>query len=240
MNILGVDIGGTHIKFRTQQQREPVKVPSGPKMTPEIMMAAIHQFTEGWEYDHVTIGYPGPVIHERPLLDPHNLGHGWVRFDFSKAFHNRPLHLLNDAAMQALGSYQGGRMLYLGLGTGLGSAMVVDGEVEAMELAHLPWRKHKTYEEYLGKAGLHRDGHKKWRRNVLKVIEIMGHALEADYVVLGGGNAKLMKELPANVILGSNENAFKGAFLIWKKRGHAPASRGSGPRGRRAPKKSAG
>ena len=215
MNILGVDIGGTNLKFRTQQQPEAIKVPSGPTMTPDVMMAAIKQRTKGWKYDRISVGYPGPVIHERPLLEPHNLGTGWVRFDFKKAFGNKPLHLVNDAAMQALGSYNGGRMLYLGLGTGLGSAMVVDGSVQAMELAHLPWRKGKTYEDYLGKAGLRRDGPRKWRKNVLKVIELMSHALEADYVVLGGGNAKLMKDLPDNIRLGSNDNAFKGAFLLW-------------------------
>lgn len=215
MNILGVDIGGTNLKFRTQQQPEAIKVPSGPTMTPDVMMAAIKQRTKGWKYDRISVGYPGPVIHERPLLEPHNLGTGWVRFDFKKAFGNKPLHLVNDAAMQALGSYTGGRMLYLGLGTGLGSAMVVDGSVQAMELAHLPWRKGKTYEDYLGKAGLRRDGPRKWRKNVLKVIELMSHALEADYVVLGGGNAKLMKDLPDNIRLGSNDNAFKGAFLLW-------------------------
>jgi polyphosphate glucokinase len=217
MNILGVDIGGTNLKFRTQQMKEVIKVPSGPKMTPEVMMAAIKQHTKGWNYDHVSVGFPGPVIHERPLLEPHNLGKGWVRFDFKKAFGNKPLKLLNDAAMQAMGSYKGGRMLYLGLGTGLGSAMVVDGSVEAMELAHLPWRKGQTYEDYLGKAGLRRSGRRTWRKNVLKVIELMSHALEADYVVLGGGNAKLMKKLPDNVLLGSNDNAFKGAFMLWER-----------------------
>lgn len=220
MNILGVDIGGTHVKVRTQQHPEVVKIKSGPKMTPEIMMAAIRQVTKDWDYDHVTIGYPGPVVHERPLTEPHNLGKGWVRFDFKKAFDNKPLHLLNDAAMQALGSYHGGRMLYLGLGTGLGSAMVVDGKVEAMELAHLPWRKGKTYEDYLGKTGLHHAGHKKWNKNALKVITLMAHALETDYVVLGGGNAKLIRDLPANVVLGSNDNAFKGAFMVWQKDGN--------------------
>lgn len=216
MNILGVDIGGTNLKFRTQQQPAAIKVPSGPTMTPDVMMAAIKERTKGWKYDHVSVGYPGPVIHERPLLEPHNLGRGWVRFDFKKAFGNKPLKLVNDAAMQAAGSYNGGRMLYLGLGTGLGSAMVVDGSVQAMELAHLPWRKGRSYEDYLGKAGLRRDGRRKWKKNVLKVIELMSHALEADYVVLGGGNAKLMGELPEHVLLGSNDNAFKGAFQLWE------------------------
>ena len=216
MNILGVDIGGTNLKFRTQEQDAVTKVPSGPKMTPEVMMAAIHKHTEGWKYDRVSIGFPGPVIHDKPLLEPHNLGRGWVHFDFKKAFGNKPLKFLNDAAMQAMGSYRGGRMLYLGLGTGLGSAMVVDGSVQAMELAHLPWKKRKSYEDYLGKAGLRRDGRKQWEKNVRKVIQLMSEAMEADYVVLGGGNAKLLKNLPEKVYLGWNDNAFKGAFMLWE------------------------
>jgi polyphosphate glucokinase len=216
MNILGVDIGGTNLKFRMQQQDEIIKIPSGPKMTPEVMVAAIKKQTAGWKYDRVSVGFPGPVIHNRPLLEPHNLGKGWVRFDFKKAFGGKPLKLLNDAAMQALGSYKGGRMLYLGLGTGLGSAMVVDGSVQAMELAHLPWKKGKSYEDYLGKAGLKRYGRKEWEKNVVRVIALMSNAMEADYVVLGGGNAKLMKKLPPKVFLGSNDNAFKGAFMLWE------------------------
>jgi polyphosphate glucokinase len=139
-----------------------------------------------------------------------------VHFDFKKAFGDKPLKFLNDAAMQAMGSYKGGRMLYLGLGTGLGSAMVVDGSVQAMELAHLPWKKRRSYEDYLGKAGLKRDGRKVWEKNVMKVIALMSHAMEADYVVLGGGNAKLIKKLPLEVFLGSNDNAFKGAFMLWQ------------------------
>ena len=216
MNILGVDIGGTNLKFRMQQQDEIIKIPSGPKMTPEVMVAAIKKHTAGWKYDRVSVGFPGPVIHNRPLLEPHNLGKGWVRFDFKKAFGGKPLKLLNDAAMQALGSYKGDRMLYLGLGTGLGSAMVVDGAVQAMELAHLPWKKGKSYEDYLGKAGLKRYGRKEWEKNVVRVIALMSNAMEADYVVLGGGNAKLMKKLPPKVFLGSNDNAFKGAFMLWE------------------------
>lgn len=217
MNILGVDIGGTNVKFRSQRQAEVIKVPSGPKMTPEAMLLAIRPYIDGWKYDRVSVGFPGPVIHDRPLLEPHNLGKGWVRFDFKKAFGDKPLKLLNDAAMQALGSYTGGRMLYLGLGTGLGSAMVVDGAVQAMELAHLPWKKHKTYEDYLGKAGLERRGRKAWEQSVLEVIALMSNAMECDSVVLGGGNAKLMRQLPKNVTLGSNDNAFKGAFMLWEK-----------------------
>jgi polyphosphate glucokinase len=217
VNVLAVDIGGTHIKFRTQRHAEPVKVDSGKKMTPEKMMAAIHENARDWKYDHVSLGYPGPVVHDVPLTDPFNLGKGWVKFDYKKAFGNKPLRMLNDAAMQALGSYKGGRMLFLGLGTGLGSALVVEGVVQGMELAHLRWKKGKTYEDFLGEAGLKRDGRKKWTKNVMDVISELRQVLQADYVVLGGGNARLIKKLPNKVFLGSNKNAFKGAFLIWKK-----------------------
>lgn len=216
MNILGVDIGGTNLKFRSQRHKEVIKVPSGPKMTPEVMMAAIDERTVGWKYDHVSVGFPGPVIHDKPLLEPHNLGEGWVHFDFNKAFGNKPLKLLNDAAMQAVGSYKGGRMLYLGLGTGLGCAMVVEGVVQAMEVAHLPWKKRKTYEDYLGKAGMKKYGRKHWQKHVLQAIEELSQAMECDYVVLGGGNAKLVKKLPDKVLIGSNDNAFDGAFMLWK------------------------
>ena len=217
MNILAVDIGGTHLKFRTQRHIQPVKVKSGKKMTPEKMMAAVNQVAAHWKYDHVSLGYPGPVVHDRPLAEPHNLGEGWVKFNYKKAFGNKPVRLLNDAAMQALGSYKGGRMLFLGLGTGLGSAMVVEGVVQAMEVAHLRWKKGKTYEDFLGAAGLKRDGNKKWLKNVYEVIAELRQVMQTDYVVLGGGNAKLVKKLPPKVFLGANTNAFKGAFLIWKK-----------------------
>lgn len=217
MNILAVDIGGTHIKFRTQHHRTPVKIKSGKKMTPQKMMAAIQKSTAEWNYDHVSLGYPGPVVHDTPLAEPHNLAEGWVKFNYKKAFGNKPLRLLNDAAMQALGSYKGGRMLFLGLGTGLGSAMVVDGVVQAMEVAHLQWKKGKTYEDFLGAAGLKHDGHKKWLKHVHEVIADLRQVMQSDYVVLGGGNAKLVKKLPSKVFLGANANAFKGAFLLWKR-----------------------
>jgi polyphosphate glucokinase len=217
MNILAVDIGGTHLKFRTQRHIQPVKVKSGKKMTPEKMMAAVNQVAAHWKYDHVSLGYPGPVVHDRPLAEPHNLGEGWVKFNYKKAFGNKPLRLLNDAAMQALGGYQGGRMLYLGLGTGLGSALVIDGVVQAMEVAHQRWKKGKTYEEFIGAAGLKRDGRKKWLKHVHEVIADLRQVMQTDYVVLGGGNAKLVRKLPPKVLLGANADAFKGAFLIWKK-----------------------
>jgi polyphosphate glucokinase len=221
VNVLAVDIGGAHVKFRTQRHTELVKVKSGKKMTPEKMMASIKKNTHDWKYDCISLGYPGPVIHDSPLAEPFNLGKGWVKFDYKKAFGNKPLRMLNDAAMQALGSYKHGRMLFLGLGTGLGAALVVDGVVQAVELAHLPWKKGKTYEDFLGEAALKHDGRKKWRKNVLGVIAELNQMLQSDYVVLGGGNAKLTKNLPNKVVLGTNDNAFKGAFRIWKKEHHA-------------------
>ncbi len=221
MNILAVDLGGTHIKFRMEQHKEPVKVKSGPKMTPEKLMSLIGEHAAGWKYDHVTLGFPGPVVHDKPVLEPRNLAKGWVKFDFRKAFGHKPLRIVNDAAMQVLGSYQGGRMLFLGLGTGLGSAMVVEGVVQAMELAHMPWKKGRTYEDFLGAAALDRDGKKTWRKNVFKVIEESSQVLESKYVTLGGGNAALIKKMPKNVVLGSNDNSFKGASLLWREEHNA-------------------
>ena len=212
--VLVVDVGGTHVKLLAAGQSEPIKIESGPTMTAEKMVQVVRKATRGWDFDRITLGYPGPVINGRPLREPHNLGDGWMGFDFAKAF-GCPVKMINDAAMQALGSYQGGRMLFLGLGTGLGSAMIVDGFLEPMELAHLPYRKGKTYEDYLGLRGLERLGKKKWRRHVATVVEKLRDALEADYVVLGGGNNKKLKELPPNSRLGNNENAFRGGFRVW-------------------------
>jgi predicted NBD/HSP70 family sugar kinase len=216
--ILVIDVGGTHVKVLVTGQKEPVKIPSGPKMTAGKMVKEVRKAAAGWGYSAVSIGYPGPVIHGRPLCDPHNLGSGWVGFDFKKAF-GRPVKVLNDAAMQALGIYKGGRMLFLGLGTGLGSAMIVDGLLEPMEVAHLPYKKGYTFEDYLGVRGLQRLGKKKWRRNVADVVEQLKTALEADYVVLGGGNAKLLKELPPGAGLGDNSTAFIGGFRLWEEPG---------------------
>jgi len=216
--ILVIDVGGTHVKVLATGRKEPVKIISGPKMTAEKMVKEVRKVTEGWDYSGVSIGYPGPVIHGRPLCDPHNLGRGWVGFDFKKAF-GRPVRILNDAAMQALGIYKGGRMLFLGLGTGLGSAMIVDGILEPMEVAHLPYKKGRTFEDYLGLRGLKRMGKKKWRRSVAEVVEELKNALEADYVVLGGGNAKLLKKLPPGARLGDNSTAFTGGFRLWEEPG---------------------
>jgi len=228
-NILAVDVGGTHIKVLATGRKEPVKIPSGPEMTPRKMVKEVREATRDWDYSVVSIGYPGPVVHGHPLCEPHNLGGGWVGFDFREAF-GRPVKIVNDAAMQALGIYRGGRMLFLGLGTGLGSAMIVDGILEPMEVAHLPYKKGRTYEDYLGLRGLKRLGKKKWRRCVARVAEQLKNALEADYVVLGGGNAKLLKTVPPDCRLGDNSTAFTGGFRLWDESGEqAKWNRGHKP-----------
>jgi polyphosphate glucokinase len=217
--ILVIDVGGTHVKLLMTGQKEPVKIPSNLSMTAAKMVRDVKKATRSWKYDGVSMGYPGPVINNHPLREPHNLGGGWVGFDFRKAF-GHPIKIINDASMQALGSYKGGRMLFLGLGTGLGSAMVIDGILEPMELAHLAYKNGKTYEDYLGIRGLEKYGKKKWRREVFKITEKLVAALEADYAVLGGGNAAKLKKLPPGARLGSNENAFVGGFRIWSHSNH--------------------
>jgi polyphosphate glucokinase len=226
MKILVIDVGGTHVKVLVTGHKTPLLIPSGKKMTARNLVNTVKKATSaaGWNYSAVSIGYPGVVIHGRAVHEPHNLGRGWVGFDFRRAF-GVPIRMLNDAAMQALGSYHGGRMLFLGLGTGLGSALIVDGILEPMELAHLPYKKEKTYEEYLGLAGLKRLGKKKWRHHVIDAVKRLKGALQADYVVLGGGNAKLMKNLPKGVLVGDNHNAFIGGFRLWEKSREAAAER---------------
>lgn len=214
LRLLVLDIGGTHVKILGPGRTERIEIDSGPTMTPAEMVKAVKRLTGNKQYDCISIGYPGPVIHGRPLAEPANLGCGWVGFNFHKALGHR-LKLVNDAALQALGSYEGGRMLFLGLGTGLGSAMIVDGLLEPMELAHLPYRNGRTYEDYLGLRGLTRMGKRKWRRHVLDVAGRLKSALQADYVVLGGGNAKFLKELPAGMRLGDNRKAFLGGRRLW-------------------------
>ncbi len=213
--ILAIDVGGTHVKVLATGRRKPLEIPSGPKMTAKQMVRDVREGTTGWRYSVVSIGYPGPVLHGKPVSEPANLGGGWVGFDYAKAF-GHPVRLINDAAMQALGSYKGGRMLFLGLGTGLGSALIVDGVLEPMELAHLPYKKGKTYEDLVGEAALRRFGKKKWRGYVTDVVTRLQAALEADDVVVGGGNAKLLRSLPKGVRLGSNANAFIGGYRLWK------------------------
>ncbi len=216
MKILVIDVGGTHVKVRATSHKQRMEILSGPKMTANKMVAAVRKIVAGWKYDVITIGYPGPVLHGHIVSEPHNLGHGWIKFNFKKAF-GRPVKIINDAAMQALGSYEGKRMLFLGLGTGLGSTMIVDSVLEPMELAHLPYKKGRTYEDYVGLAGLKRLGKKKWRRHVNDVVKQLKTALEADYVVLGGGNARLLKKLPPGCELGDNANAFRGGLRLWQK-----------------------
>ena len=215
--VLVVDVGGTHVKALATGHRRERKIPSGLKMTASKMVEDVRDLTKDWEYDVVSIGYPGPVIHGRLLHEPYNLGGGWVGFDFEKVF-GCPAKVVNDAAMQALGSYEGGRMLFLGLGAGLGSAMIVNGILVPMELGHLPYKNGMTYEEYVGVAGLKRLGRKKWRRHVFDVVERLKNALEADYVVLGGGNVNRIKNLPPATRRGNNRNAFIGGFRLWQKK----------------------
>jgi predicted NBD/HSP70 family sugar kinase len=212
---LVIDVGGTHVKALATGRRKIAKVPSGPALTPKQMVKRVLEATEGWKYDVVSIGYPGPVVRGRIMREPVNLGHGWRRFNFEKAF-ACPVRLINDAAMQALGSYAGRRMLFLGLGTGLGTTLVYDGIVVPLEAGHLPYREGKTFEEYVGDAGLERLGKKKWRRHVATVIEIFMKTLVVDYVVLGGGNVRLLDSLPPRVRRGSNANAFRGGFRLWQ------------------------
>ena len=220
--VLVIDIGGSHVKMRVFGRREMRQFESGPDLTPRQMVAHVHELTGDWTYEAVSIGYPGVVLHGKVVAEPHHLGPGWVRFDFRKAF-GRPIHILNDAAMQAVGSYEGGRMLFLGLGTGLGSAMIVDGVVAPMELAHLPYKKGRTYEAYVGARGLERLGNKRWSRAVHDVATQLCTVLEADYVVIGGGNARKLKHLPQNARLGSNDFAFLGGFRVWHHAAPPPA-----------------
>jgi polyphosphate glucokinase len=215
VNVLVIDIGGNNVKILATGQNESRGFPSGPTLTPKRMVAGVKKLARGWQYDVVSMGYPGMVVRNRPLAEPHNLGRGWVGFDFEAAF-KHPVKVINDAAMQALGSYKGGKMLFLGLGTGLGSTMIVNGIIEPMELAHLPYKK-GTYEDYVGARSLEKRGKKKWRRHVADVVERLTGALEPDDVVLGGGNVKKLKELPKGSREGDNANAFLGGFRMWEK-----------------------
>ena len=217
MNVLAIDIGGTNVKFLATGQSEPRRFPSGRSLTPEQMVAQIKEMTQDWAYDVVAIGYPGLVLKGAIAKEPNNLAPGWIGFDFATAF-GRPVKLMNDAAMQALGSYQGGTMLFLGLGTGIGTAMVVEGVVVPMELGHLSYRK-GTYESYLGKRAYERLGKKKWRKVVEECTNRLISILELDDVVIGGGNVKKLKELPHQCRAGSNANAFLGGFRMWENAG---------------------
>jgi predicted NBD/HSP70 family sugar kinase len=219
LKVLVIDVGGTHVKIRVTGGKEQVPIPSGPKMTALQMVADVKKAAAGLKYDAISVGYPGPVVHGRIAREPFNLGKGWLGFNFKKAF-GCPVKVINDAAMQALGSYQGGRMLFLGLGTGLGSALIIDGVIEPMELAHLPYKDGRTYEDYLGVAGLKHLGKAKWRREVKKVVKLFRAALQVDYCVIGGGDAKLLKKVSPDTYLGDNSNAFLGGCRLWKKPYH--------------------
>ena len=217
MKVLVIDIGGTHVKVLATGQKLHREFASGPTLIPKRMVAEVRKLVPNWKYDVVSIGYPGPVLRDRPVSEPWNLGKGWVGFNFQAAF-KCPVRIMNDAAMQALGSYKRGKMLFLGLGTGLGSALIVDGIVEPMELGHLPYKK-STFEDYVGIRGLEKHGKKKWRSYVADVVKRLVAAIEPDEVVLGGGNVKKLKELPAGCRVGDNANAFVGGFRVWEKAG---------------------
>jgi polyphosphate glucokinase len=215
MKILVIDVGGTHVKVLATGQTAQREFASGRNLTPRRMVTGVRRLVADWQYDVISIGYPGPVAQGKPVREPWNLGKGWVEFNFKAAF-KRPVRIVNDAAMQALGSYRKGKMLFLGLGTGLGSALVVEGHLAAMELAHLPYRK-GTFEDYVGVRGLEKYGNKKWRKHVADVAERLIAALEPDEVVLGGGNVKKLKKMPPSCRPVSNENAFLGGFQLWEK-----------------------
>jgi polyphosphate glucokinase len=221
MDILVIDVGGTNIKLYHSSGAEWRRVPSGPTLTPTEMVAAVREATADWPHDVISIGYPGVIKEGRIVKEPANLGPGWAGFDFAAAF-NKPVRLLNDAAMQALGSYHGGRMLFLGLGTGLGNATVEDGRVTPLECGHLPYRKKQTFEQYIGAAGMERLGDELWEKHVHRIVRYLKDALVADYVVIGGGNSKRLKELPADSELGNNSHAAEGGIALWRDVG-APA-----------------
>ncbi|MET3927372.1 ROK family protein [Devosia sp. 2618] len=213
--VLAVDVGGSHVKILTSAGGVARRAVSGMTMSASAMCDTVKKLAEGLPYDRVSIGYPGPVTHNRPLAEPHNLGAGWTGYDFEEAF-GKPTKVVNDALMQALGSYHGGRMLFLGLGTGLGAAMIVDGVPEPMELAHLPYKKGKSFEDYVGEASLEKRGLKRWRESVTDVVKRLSAALEPDYVVIGGGNVEKLKTLPEHCERGSNDKAFEGGFRLWQ------------------------
>ena len=215
--ILAIDVGGSHVKVMTNKGRIKREFVSGRDLSAKTMVKEVRKLTEDWSYDVISVGYPGVVVHNRPHVEPHNLGRGWAGFDFEKAF-GRPTRVVNDAVMQALGGYEGGRMLFLGLGTGLGSALILGGVLEPMELGHLPYRNGRTYEHYLGIPGLARLGKKRWRRAVFDVVDRLSAAFEVDYVVLGGGNVAKLKKLPPRVRAGHNANAFIGGFRLWNEK----------------------
>ncbi len=215
--VLAVDIGGSHVKMKRSNADEVLRDDSGLDFNPKSMMAIIKRLTKEKPFDVVAMGYPGPVVHNKIIAEPHNLGPGWVKFDFGKAF-GKPVKIVNDALMQAVGSYKGGRMLFLGLGTGLGAAMIVENIAQPMELAHLPYKKDRTFEDYAGERGLEKYGKKKWAKHIFDIVEHLTAALEPDYIVIGGGNVTKLAQLPPKCEAGANANAFKGGFDLWQNR----------------------
>ncbi|MGX8011281.1 ROK family protein [Mesorhizobium sp. ORM8.1] len=213
--VLTIDVGGSHVKILTSAGGEMRRVDSGPSLTPQQVVASVTKLAEGLDYEVISMGYPGPVRDNKPSLDPFNLGKGWNGFDFTAAF-GKPVKLVNDALMQAIGSYDGGRMLFLGLGTGLGAAMVINNVGQPMELAHLPYKKGESFEDYVGERGLVKRGKKKWRRYVFDVVDRLRAALQPDYVVIGGGNVDKLDELPEKSRRGDNTRAFEGGFRLWR------------------------
>ncbi len=211
--VLAVDVGGSHVKLLVQGEVEPRRFDSGPKLTPRQLVDGTLAAAQGWSWDVVSVGIPTPVRGNKPLSEPANLGKGWFGFDLEEAF-GRPTKVVNDAVMQAVGSYEGGRMLFLGLGTGLGSALIIDGVVEPLELAHLPFRK-GTFEDYVGERSLEKRGRKKWRKLVFEVVDHLARAMQPDYIVIGGGGVRDLDELPPNARRGNNELAFLGGFRLW-------------------------
>ncbi|MBZ9770682.1 ROK family protein [Mesorhizobium sp. CA6] len=213
--VLTVDVGGSHVKILTSAGGEMRRAASGPSLTPDQVVSSVKKLAEGLDYDVISMGYPGPVRDNKPSLDPFNLGKGWNGYDFTAAF-GKPVKLVNDALMQAIGSYDGGRMLFLGLGTGLGAAMIIKNVGQPMELAHLPYKKGATFEDYVGERGLVKHGKKKWRKYVLDVVDRLRAALQPDYVVIGGGNVDKLDQLPEKSRRGDNTRAFEGGFRLWR------------------------
>ena len=213
--VLSIDIGGSHVKILSSAGGAERRADSGPGLTPQQMIDAVKKLAEGLSYDVVSMGYPGPVNHNRPLTDPANLGKGWAGYDFAAQF-GKPVKVVNDALMQAIGSYEGGRMLFVGLGTGLGAAMIVDNVAQPMELAHLPYKNGKSFEDYVGERGLEKRGKKRWRKYVFDVVDRLRAAMQPDYVVIGGGNVDKLDELPADSRRGDNTRAFEGGFRLWR------------------------
>ncbi len=213
--VLVLDVGGTHVKMRIGTHGPIREFKSGRKLNARQMVAGVLQMTADWRYEVISIGFPGVVVHGKIAAEPHNLGTGWIGFDFGKAF-SKPVRVINDAALQAVGSYRGGRMLFLGLGTGLGVTLILDGVIEPMEIGHMPYKHGRSYEEYVGERGYRRLGAKKWRKVVAEVVEQLRSVLEADYVVLGGGNVRKLKKLPRRVRRGDNRNAFVGGVRLWQ------------------------